>query len=435
MSFIDDLVSEREQAWIETRRDIHRNPELGFTEMRTAAVVAQRLTALGFDLRIGPQAMRQESMLGVPTQAALDARADELRGDNLAAPWLARMPDGQTGVVAELRRGDGPVSAYRFDMDALPLAEANEASHKPVEQGYVSARDGVHHACGHDGHTAIGLGFGEWLAAPESNWSGTVRLVFQPAEEGGRGALPMADAGVVDDADWFFAAHLGVGLPSRQIAAATDGMLNSTKLDASFSGVPAHAGANPEAGHNAVLAGATAVINLHAISRVAGGATRVNVGRISGGTARNIIADDCALELEVRGETPASAAFMEARARTVLNAAALMHDVQCEITVVGQTVSPQHDQAAKDAVMAVAARTPGVDEVHPHVRVTGGEDAPFLMRRVQARGGNACYFIIGSDLTDFHHTSHFDFDEASIATGVRVFAGLAEYVSSASAKQ
>jgi len=314
-------------------------------------------------------------------------------------------------------------------MDALPIPEAGEHGHKPVDEGYVSNHHGVHHACGHDGHTAIGLGFAEWLISAHSPWRGTVKLVFQPAEEGGRGALPMAQAGVVDDADWFFAAHLGCGLPSGEVAAASEGMLNSTKFDAVYLGTPAHAGANPQDGRNAVLAGATATLNLHAISRVSSGATRVNVGRIVGGTARNIIADDCRMELEVRGESQAAVDYMEGRARAVLKAAADMHDVECAITVAGQTVSPLQDESACQLVMDVAGATAGVKTVHREFRVTGGEDAPFLMRRVQANGGNACYFIIGSDLTDFHHTAHFDFDERSIAIGVRLFAGLAEKVS------
>lgn len=429
MDSVERLVRDRESAWIEIRRDIHRNPELGFTELRTASVVAERLQELGFEVSVGPQVMHAPDMLGVPDTQTLERRADELRGDNVAQPWLARMPQGQTGVVATLRKGEGPTSAYRFDMDALPLSEAGEAGHKPVDEKYISLRAGVHHACGHDGHTAIGLGFAEWLADEESDWSGTIKLLFQPAEEGGRGAAPMASAGVVDDVDWFFAAHLGVGLPSGHIAGGSSGMLNSTKLDASFTGIPAHAGANPEDGNNAVLAGATAALNLHAISRVSSGSTRVNVGRISGGTARNIIADTCELELEVRGETVEAAQYMEARARTVLEAAAAMQGVTCEITMVGQTVSPVQDDAAVDAVMKVASSAAGVSQVVREFRCTGGEDAPFLMRRVQERGGSACYFLIGSDLTDFHHTAHFDFDEASIAIGVRMFCGLARHVS------
>ena len=97
------------------------------------------------------------------------------------------MPGGQTGVVATLHRGDGPVVAYRFDMDALPILETGERAKR---SGYISCRHGVHHACGHDGHTAIGLGFAEWLKHDESPWCGTAKLVFQPAEEGGRGMPP-----------------------------------------------------------------------------------------------------------------------------------------------------------------------------------------------------------------------------------------------------
>ena len=190
---IDTLVQERAQAWIETRRDIHRNPELGFTELRTAAHVAERLHAMGFEVKVGPEVMSEAHMLGRPSADAVDEREQELQGDNTAAGWLARMPGGQTGVVAQIMRGEGPVTAYRFDMDALPLAEAGEEGHKPVDEGYVSRRENVHHACGHDGHTAIGLGFAEWLRHADSDWRGTVKLVFQPAEEGGRGALPMAE--------------------------------------------------------------------------------------------------------------------------------------------------------------------------------------------------------------------------------------------------
>ena len=428
MALIDELVAQRRDSWIDSRRDFHRHPELGFTELRTVSRVASRLEALGFELRLGQQVMSTPDMRGVPHDDVINARMQELMGDNIAAAWLAQMAHGHTGLVATMQRGEGPTIAFRFDMDALPLNEASEAGHKPVDEGYVSCRPHVHHACGHDGHTAIGLGLAEWLSHPQASWCGTVKLVFQPAEEGGRGAHPMAEAGVVDDAQWLFAAHLGCGLPSRHVAAASAGMLNSTKLDATFRGVSAHAGANPEDGANALLAAAAAILNLHAISRVSEGSTRVNVGRVEGGTARNIIADRCHLELEVRGETHAAVEFMERRARTILDAAAQMHDVQCEVVVVGQTVSPRQDDEARDAVLAVAQATPGVDEVLPQFRVTGGEDAPFLMRRVQARGGKACYFIIGSDLTDFHHTAHFDFDETSIETGVRVFAGLAERV-------
>jgi len=110
----------------------------------------------------------------------------------------------------------------------------------------------------------------------------------------------------------------------------------------------------------------------------------------------------------------------------VIEAAASMHDVEFEVEVVGQTIGGPFDERAQAIVADAAADTPGVDEVLPTWRLTGGEDAPFFMRRVQARGGAAVYFVIGSDLAAYHHANNFDFDEASIATGVGVYARVVE---------
>ena len=434
-TLLNRLVAERAADWIATRRAIHRQPELGFTEFRTAGRVAERLHELGFNVSCGAAVMDAASMRGKPTTETLQACFDTVRGDNVAGAWLEQMHGGLTGVTGELRRGDGPVVALRFDIDALPLAEAGNDAHRPVVEGFVSQTPGVHHACGHDGHTAIGLGVAEWLSHPDANWHGTVRLIFQPAEEGGRGAKTMVEAGVVDDADWFFAAHLGCDLDTGTVAAAAGEMLFSTKFDVNFTGRAAHAAGNPEIGRNALLAGATAILNLHAISRFAGAATRVNVGRMEGGDGRNIIAADCRLEMEVRGETPSAASFMVERAERIIAAAAAMHDVTYDISVVGETMSATHDAVAVDVVKRVAGKTPGVETVLDCASLGGGEDAPFLMRRVQEHGGKACYFLIGSTLADCHHSAHFDFDEASIATGVRLFAGIvAEVTASATAQ-
>jgi aminobenzoyl-glutamate utilization protein A len=422
MSELDDFITERAPNWIALRREFHKHAELGFTEYRTAATLAHRLKALGFAIRVGSQVMDASSMRGVPSAQSIAARMSAARTEvDPDRQWLSLMPDGQTGVVAELSRGEGPVIALRFDIDALPITESTEDDHLPAEQGF-SCGHGAMHACGHDGHAAIGMGVAEWLSHPVSDWRGTVRLIFQPAEEGGRGAKPMADAGIVDDVDFFFAAHLGTGLGSGKIGAAAVEMLYSTKLDVRFKGIAAHAGGNPHDGHNALLAGASATLNLHAISRHGAGRSRVNVGKMVAGEGRNIIAAQCALEMEVRGESEEITAFMETRARAILQASADMHDVSVDIEVVGQTIGGPFDEAARAIVAQCAAQTPGVDEVLATWRMVGGEDAPFFMRRVQENGGSAVYFIIGSDLAAFHHANNFDFDEASIATGVGVYA-------------
>jgi amidohydrolase len=142
---------------IRTRRDLHRHPELGFQEHRTAGIVAERLRAAGYEVRTGI---------------------------------------AETGVVGTLRggAGDGPTLLLRADMDALPIQE--ETRH-----GFASTVAGQMHACGHDAHTAIGLAVAERLAASRERWGGTVKYVFQPAEEGGEGALRMIEQGVLDGVD------------------------------------------------------------------------------------------------------------------------------------------------------------------------------------------------------------------------------------------
>ena len=139
------------------------------------------------------------------------------------------------------------------------------------------------HACAHDGHTAIGLAVAERLAHPSAQWRGTIKLIFQPAEEAGRGAHPMVQAGIVDDVDYFFAAHLGCHVPSGTVAADAKGFLFAKRSDVFFHGVSAHAASSPEVGSNALLAGAVASINLHAIARHGSATTHVNVGRMVAG--------------------------------------------------------------------------------------------------------------------------------------------------------
>lgn len=410
------------------RRDLHAHPELGYLEYRTAAKAAAHLTRLGYGVKVGPDVMVRSEMLGAPSAAAVAAARKAALALGAPAEWVERMPNGQTGVVAELKRGAGPVLAFRFDMDALPIQETDSATHRPNQEGYRSRHDGVMHACGHDAHTAIGLAVAERLAHPAARWQGTVKLIFQAAEEAGRGAHPMVQAGVVDDVDHFFVGHLGCSVPSGTIAAEARGFLFARRSDAIFHGVAAHAAASPEAGSNALLAGAAAALGLHAISRHAGAVTHVNVGRMVAGAGRNIIADHCLLQLEVRGDSPSSLAFMNRRAEAVLAGAAAMHGCTLETKLMGQNVGAPNSAEAAAVVAAVAGRTEGVETVVPWHTMDGCDDATTMIRRVQQRGGSGAYFIIGSDIANVHHAVDFDIDEAALERGVRIFAGIAETV-------
>jgi aminobenzoyl-glutamate utilization protein A len=407
------------------RRDLHAHPELGFLEYRTAALAADRLRRLGYAVKAGPDVMRADAMAGAPTQAAIAAAQKDALAAGAPPEWVARMPGGQTGVVAELSRGTGPVLAFRFDMDALPVAETVDAGHLPNRDGYRSARPGLMHACGHDGHTAIGLAVAERLANPASGWQGTLRLIFQPAEEGGRGAKPMVEAGVVDDVDFFFAAHLGCKLPSGQLAAQATGFLFSRKIDVTFRGVAAHAAMAPQEGRNALLAAATAALGLHAITRHADAITHVNVGKLTAGTGRNIIADTAEMMIEVRGESDASLDYMAARAMQVLEGAAAMQGVTVETKLMGETVGAVASDAAASIVAAAGGAVEGISQVVPSWSIGGGDDATFMVRRVHERGGIAAYFILGCDIAAGHHAIDFDIDEQALDVGVKLFERIA----------
>ena len=413
---------------VRIRRDLHAHPELGYLEYRTAAKAAAHLTRLGYGVKAGPEVMVAQAMLGAPSEAAIAAARSQALADGAPAEWVDRMPGGQTGLVAELRRGDGPVLAFRFDMDALPVPETTAPGHRPNAEDYRSLRPGLMHACAHDGHTAIGLAVAERLAQPACQWRGTIRLIFQPAEEAGRGAHPMVQAGIVDDVDFFFAAHLGCHVPSGTVAADARGFLFAKRSDVFFHGASAHAAASPEAGRNAVLAGAAATLNLHAIARHGSASTHVNVGRIVGGAGRNIIADECQLQMEVRGDTRAALDYMVRRTDEIVAAAAAMYGCTYDTKLMGQNVAVENSPDAIAIVMQVAARTPGITEVLPFRQMGGCDDATTMITRVKERGGVGTYFIVGSDVANVHHAIDFDIDEAALDQGVRLFTGIAETV-------
>jgi aminobenzoyl-glutamate utilization protein A len=410
MSFVSPEIAARAVA---TRRDLHKHPELGLTEFRTASLVAERLTGLGLQVQLGREVMDSASRVGLPSEAVLDHAWQRAQAAGAPAQFLPAFAGGHTAVVGTLVGAlPGPVMALRVDMDALPILEDDTQAHLPAREKFLSVHPGVMHACGHDGHTALGLAVAEVLSGMADKIHGTIKFIFQPGEEGGRGALPMVNAGVVDDVDKFIAIHLGTGVPSRVFKTSVRGHLASAKLDVTFRGQSAHAGGHPEEGRNALLAAATAVLGLYGISRHHGGRSRVNVGTLRGGSGRNVIADEAVMQMEVRGETAEVTDYMLARAEAVLRGAAAAQDVEVDILLAGRTTTAASDDALAERVAVAMSGLEGVAvDASPHV--TGGsEDATFFMRRVQERGGQAIYAVIGSDIPSGHHTPKFDINEA-----------------------
>lgn len=422
---------ELEQQLVAWRRDFHAHPELGFLEFRTAARVCDILSQLpGCTVRMGSDVMDDRARLGAPSATeAAHARAEALAaGANRR--WVDAMGDGLTGVVAEWDFDrPGPTLAFRVDLDALPVGESTATAHAPAQRGFGSQRPDRMHACGHDGHTSIGLGLASLVAARATRWRGKLKIIFQPAEEGCSGAAGMVAAGVVKDVDYFVAGHLGTtAAETGLVACGTTGLLATTKMDVTLHGVAAHAGMKPHEGRNALLAAATLTLQLHALTRHGAGDSRVNVGVLRAGSGRNVIADRAELQLEVRGATTAVNTFMTTEARRIVDATALMHDVRAEVRIIGAAESATCDPELKVIVRAAAESLPRTRRVVDALELPASEDATLFMSAVQARGGKATYLQIGSKLVAGHHHPTFDFDEASLLHGVELYAAIAERI-------
>lgn len=412
------------KAW---RRDFHHHAESGWVEFRTASIVAEELERLGYDVSVGREVIDADSRMGVPEPEVLAQALERARDQGAVARWLPALAGGYTGVVANLETGrPGPVLAYRVDLDALDLEESRADDHRPAREGFASRNAGMMHACGHDGHTTIGLGLARLFIELKAQLSGRIKLIFQPAEEGVRGARSMVEAGVLDDVDIFIATHIGTGVPKGTVVCGHNGYLATTKLDVTFTGVPAHAGANPEAGNNALLAAAQAALGLHAIPRHSAGASRINVGVLSAGSGRNVVPGTATLKLETRGETSEIDEEMQRRALAVLRGAAAMQDVEMAYRLAGEARNCEPSPALVDFIHSHIAALPGIDSViATENRPSGSEDATTMMQRVRERGGLATYMVFGTELAAGHHHQCFDFDEDVLAVAIHTLAHLA----------
>jgi aminobenzoyl-glutamate utilization protein A len=204
------------------------------------------------------------------------------------------------------------------------------------------------------------------------------------------------------------------------VVAGIDDILAVRHLDAEFTGEGAHASVHPEAGRNAVQAMATAIQNLYAIPRHGDGATRVNAGRVGGGTASNIIPEHAFIEAEVRGATTPLRDGMTERAERVCETAASMHDCEVALTRGPEAPSADPDPELVAIVAAAAEGCAGVETVLESAPLDASEDATYLMRRVQDRGGLATFVCVGTDHPGGHHAATFDVDEQTLDVGVTV---------------
>lgn len=387
---------------VDLRREFHRHPELGWRETRTTRRIVAELEALGFE-----------------TTAGRDLLGDAVRLGKSRSPVPG---EGDTGCIAIHDTGrPGPTVCLRVDIDALPIAEAPD-EHMPAEAGFASATEGVMHACGHDGHIALGLGVAR-LVGPllaRARAGGRVKLLFQPAEEGGRGARAVVDAGWLEDVDLLIAVHLGLGVPSGSVALEVDGFLATRKFAVTLDGRAAHAGKDPQSGRNALLAACQMVTGLHALAQSGARGVRVNVGLLEAGTALNIVPASARFEFEIRAAANDTLEELDRRCRRLVEATARAHEIGSEIELRGSADA----WANPGDVVAWAEGVNRASGAYAHAlrgfSFDASEDATVLANAVAAHGGRAGIFVLGADLASGHHTPHFDFDEAALVPGVQL---------------
>lgn len=250
---------------------------------------------------------------------------------------------------------------------------------------------------------------------------GTIKVIFQPAEEGVRGAQSIAEGGILDDVDYLLTGHLGMGWNTGSLVALSKGFLSTTKVDAEFKGVSAHAGMSPQDGKNAILAACSATLAMHTACQDSRGASRINVGTIQGGSGRNVVPADAMIRFETRGETADIQELVLKKAMNAVNGAAEMFDCSVDTKIMGSASSADSSAELEPFIRAGAARVPEITNYVKEAAFSGSEDATYLMAKVQSHGRKAAYMCIGSNIAAPHHNDHFNFDESSLLTGLRLY--------------
>jgi aminobenzoyl-glutamate utilization protein A len=415
-SLEDDLVA--------LRRDLHRHPEPGFGEFRTASVLQEKLSALGLDVKIAEEAMDPAAVFSRP-EGRIDAAAERALALGVERDLVERLKRGGTALVAELRGGEGPTVAFRFDMDCLPVMESGTPEHRPSRDGFRSLVDGEMHACGHDGHMAIGVGVASVLAARRAELAGTVRLIFQPAEEGALGgARAIAARGFADDVDYLVCMHIGLGAASGEFVARAI-FLATSKFRVHFAGRGAHVVNSPETGRNALLAASSAALAAHAMAPHGRGWYSVNVGVLRAGDEQGVTPPWAVLDVGLWAETEVVHDYVVERLRETMEGAGATWGVDVTIEQIGGAPAAPEDSELAELACRIAERVPAITLVRDEEICRAGEDATVLLNRVAERGGKGIYVLVGSDLAAGHHAPDFDFDEQSLGTGTALLSALA----------
>ena len=368
---------------IQWRRDFHQYPELGFEEHRTSSIIAETLISFGMSPKTGV---------------------------------------GKTGVTADLNFGEGPTIALRADMDALPMQETSGLS-------FSSKHDGVMHACGHDGHMAMLLGAAKILSQMDKELTGTIRFIFQPAEEGEGGARYMIEDGCLEGVDEIYGIHVWNYQPVGEVGTKEGPILAAADLfDIIIKGVGGH-GATPQGTVDAVIVAAHLIQAFQTIvSRNTNPleSTVITIGEINGGHNFNIIADKVRLAGTTRAYTKENRSMIQRRMQEIIDGIAKSFGAEITFNYTdGYPPTINHAGPVKKVLQA-AGKVVGPGAGEPYLSM-GGEDFSYYLQKVPG-----CFFFVGSapdgqrQFSTPHHCSHFNMDESALSVGTSVYLHLVE---------
>ncbi len=374
---------------ISVRRRLHQIPEIGYEEFKTAELIREEL-------------------------------------DRLNVTFIPGIPDSPTATIATIGDTSKPCVALRADIDALPIVEQTGLP-------YSSTHDGMMHACGHDGHTSVLLGTAEMLNKIADSLDVCVKLIFQPAEEGGGGAGRLVRAGVLDGTigpkvSAIFGLHGWPGLPVGMISTRPGPILAATdQFEAKFIGVGCH-GAFPHLGKDPIVTAAEAILNLQQFPSREIDPTEpcvVTIGTIHAGTATNIIPDHALITGTARTLNPQAREQVAKSIKRRCEMIAGANECHVEFTWIDGYPPTVNDPKMSEYVAKVTHRTLGENAFMPAARpAMGGEDFAYYLEKVPG-----CFFLLGlipQDRSTYPslHSDHFDFTDSALGIGVRMFVNL-----------
>ena len=378
-------IKQIEGEIIKWRRDFHQYPELSFKEIRTAEKITSELKSMGLEPKVNV---------------------------------------GKTGVIVDLKFGNGPKIGIRADMDALPIQETSGLK-------FTSKNDGVMHACGHDGHMAMLLGVAKVLTNKNNQYQGTVRLIFQPAEEGFGGARYMIEDGCLEGLEQIYGIHLWnyqalgeIGVKEGSVMASAD------MFDIKINGIGGHGGA-PQGTVDTIVVSSHLIQALQTIvSRNTNPleSTVVSIGKINGGNNFNIIADEVNLSGTTRAYTEKNRSLIKSRMEEIISGIAKTYNADITLNYKdGYPPTINHPEPTR-LVLESARKVVG-EKAGPLYLSMGGEDFSYYLQKIPG-----CFFFIGSapnknNLFEApHHCSHFNMDEKALLVGSSVYLNLIDKI-------